>query len=166
MRTYLLLEVRRERSRKRSALIAKAPPARPARIKVGFSGESSQPPNPSGVCARAGSATTKARASAAKRNFILISTSCRSSAAVHRLLEGIRDRESFHGFERCVLRHTNPTNTTQIIRFRQGGVNAIACFGRLTVGCYCQPKSKLPARVRHLSTIVCSKPGLVRGWSL
>jgi len=154
MRTYcLVMEVRRERRRKRSELIAKAPPARPARINVGFSGESSQPPKPSPVCARAGRATIKARASATKRNLSFIATPMRSTATVYRLLESIHNRESFHGFERCASKDTTPTNTAKIIRRRLGEVNAIIGSGGFTG----RLARWVPAYVKPLSTVACGR---------
>jgi len=69
---------RRARIRVRMADTAYAPLASPARINVGFSGESSHPP----ICACAGRAITSARAREAKRSvffmvlFPILSDAC------------------------------------------------------------------------------------------
>jgi hypothetical protein len=66
--TYLLSVLRRARRRVLSADTAYAPPERPARIRVGFSGVSAQPL----TCACAGRAATRARARVANKKVFFI----------------------------------------------------------------------------------------------
>ena len=150
---YCFLLWRRARMRFRMEETAKAPLASPASTNVGFSGESSQPPKPSGFCARTGSATIKARASATKKHLSFIATPMRSSATVYRKLESIVIGGILPQFDNCVLERHNSHEYWRNHTSPAGRSQRDSYTWRLIAGNVTELRSNQPAHVRPLSSV-------------